>query len=225
MIMDAIDPFEVMETKNPYGSLIYTPLWAMQYKYNNEVVDVAWCRVHSTNSDFADYTVRIRVNREIVDNYRNKHLFDTANTLRKHEVRNQLLSEREVSTFGETFFKKEDIADATEKLWKRAGSGEFVGQFNSTMIYVQEIAEILNLEMPKVLKVIDEIMIPQKRIGLNGMILTSWESQEEARISLERSTGHKNLSMSDFGYWGCSACGKHGDDYENPKDYSCVKST
>lgn len=35
-------------------------------------------------------------------------------------------------------------------------------------------------------------------------------------------TGHLMLHTSDFGWWSCRACDKHGDDFDNPKDFECV---
>lgn len=217
-----IDPFEITRSGVLNSQLVYTPQWAMQFVYNGDITDVAWCQITSTTNNFADYGVRIRVNGVIVDDRENQESFEVAKTLRKQEVYKELLEGKKADILGDTsFYNRDDIADATETLWKRASTGEFVGQFNSSMIYVQEVASILGIHMSKVLEAIDGILVPQKRIGLNGMILTTWESQEGERAFLEEKYGHKNMSLSDFGYWGCSACGKHGDDYDNPKDYPC----
>lgn len=34
--------------------------------------------------------------------------------------------------------------------------------------------------------------------------------------------GHKDLSVSDFGWWHCRVCGQRGDDWTHPKDFECV---
>lgn len=36
-------------------------------------------------------------------------------------------------------------------------------------------------------------------------------------------TGHLLLDVSDFGWWSCDACGKNGDDWDDPKDLECVE--
>lgn len=33
--------------------------------------------------------------------------------------------------------------------------------------------------------------------------------------------GHRDLKVGDFGWWHCRACGRRGDDFEDPADFPC----
>lgn len=114
-----------------------------------------------------------------------------------------------------------DVSEKILKFYERSTTGEYLGQrSNNELFYVQDVASLLDMPMQYVLKTIDE-MIKTGKIGLNGMILIPYEQYAETFRQLEKSTGHKQISISDFGWWSCVACGQNGDDYTNPKDYKC----
>ncbi|MGO1566138.1 MAG: hypothetical protein ACTHX5_15015, partial [Brevibacterium aurantiacum] len=68
-----------------------------------------------------------------------------------------------------------------------------------------------------------ELLSNEQRIALNGMILWDWQNIGDSRARTHKRTGHWALTVSDFGYWACSACGKRGDDYEDPAAVECVR--
>lgn len=209
-------------------SVIYTPLWAMGLMYEGHFTEVAWCRVTAAGRDngFSDYALRIRVDGKHSSVDKNYEAYSVARELRIAEIRKGLVAEgiiKDESTLSSGLHSEAEIAEATETIFHRVQNGEFLGQRQGTIIYVQDVAEILGSKPFVVLKTIGKVLEPEKRIGLNGMILTSWEEQEEARASLEEQTGHKDLSLSDFGGWHCAACGKHGDEYDDgPIAVECV---
>lgn len=107
------------------------------------------------------------------------------------------------------------------KLFVRSQRGEFLGQASAnSLLYVQDIAAILNLTFNHVLTVIDRL-VAEGRIGLNGMILIPAKDYEAAFASWEKATGHRRLTMGDWGNWQCAACGQSGDEYNNPRDVEC----
>lgn len=114
---------------------------------------------------------------------------------------------------------KEDIMDLIE----RAEDGEYVGQYNYGMLYVQEAAAALDIsEMyahENVAKLIEE-----KRVGLSGNIFIPYEDYKNDLDELFEKTGHKQLFRTDV-TWHCKACGKTGwnDWEETPADFPCVK--
>lgn len=107
------------------------------------------------------------------------------------------------------------------ELFERSQRGEFLGQAShNELFYVQDLAAILDQPMSTTLELVHEL-VGEGKLGLNGMILIPFEDQEDAFESLKQSTGHLRLSLGDFGYWGCEACGKFGDEYDNPRDFEC----
>lgn len=214
--------FEI--TRNEY--VIYEPKWAISFFYNGDTTEFAWCHVYGAKEDnpYSDYHPRVRVNGEEVDIYKNLHALKIAQTLRAPEVRKELqdaLSEE--GSIIRDFYRDSDIADAAEILYERAQTGEFLGQLNGRMIYVQEVAEILDCAVGTVLGAVSNVLIPEKRLGLNGMILTTWESQEKTKAFLEWHFGHKDMDRGDFGWWSCAHCGKSGDDYSDPSAEKCER--
>lgn len=209
------------------GSIIYAPQWAMGLMYEGRFTEIAWCHVTAAddNNRFSDYAVRVRVDGEASSVDKNPKAYDIARDLRIAEIRKGLEAMKKVKSNDESssrFYYLSDIADATETLFHRAKRGDFVGQRLGTILYVQEVAEILENKPSTVLQTIHQVLLPERRIGLNGMILTSWEAYEEVRRSLEEQFGHKDMVLSDFGSWSCAACGKHGDEFDNPADKECV---
>lgn len=211
--------------KTENRGIIYNPLWAMSFSYQGDTTDVSWCHLSTvdTSNEYTDYGLRIRVNGDSVDLDDNWRAYNAAKALRIPEVREMLLSEINPNGLMSYFSSREDIAAAIKLIFAKVSAGEFLGQSRGTIIYVQNVAEILDFSVSIVLDVINDILIPRKEIGLNGMILSTWESQEEGRLSWEKHTGHKDLTVSDFGSWRCHYCGKHGDgdDRERPKDVTC----
>lgn len=140
-----------------------------------------------------------------------------AATLRIAQIRKELNLDQSLPFRTDREFRKSLIIE----LFERSQRGEYLGQLTGQQIfYVQEVAEIFGTEMRNILELIDELSAEGK-IGLNGMILIPHRDQEDTFAHWEKSTGHRRITVGDFGNWGCSACGKWGDEYDSPKDFPC----
>lgn len=118
-------------------------------------------------------------------------------------------------------FSDESKKKAILDLFYDSQRGKYIGQTShNSLVYVQDISELLRLNLRVALRYFQEL-IEEKKIGLNGMILTSYSTYEESRVRQEKQTGHKSISISDFGYWYCATCKQRGDDYSDPSDYKC----
>lgn len=108
------------------------------------------------------------------------------------------------------------------KLLERVWSGEWMGQFNNgKAIYFNELADLLNVPVIAVWDLIEDQIALRKADWMpQSSILIAPRGEEPVKWTSEIH-GHKELSLSDFGYWGCNACGKTGDDYSNPQDFTC----
>jgi hypothetical protein len=110
---------------------------------------------------------------------------------------------------------------------ERARNGEFLGQYNDQTLFVQEVAKLLDFSFSYTFDFVQEL-IQEQKIGLNGNILIPYEDYIATFTYLYKRTGHKLLSVSDWGYWGCQACSKHGDPDDpntaDPSKVPCVPS-
>lgn len=212
-------------TKDEYA--IFTPQWAMSFTYQGQETEVAWCHVTSVKKeehDYEDSVIRIRIDGEEVDPYKHVGAYEVAIALRVPEVRQELLKEVFPNLRETGFYEEESLVQAIRILYRRASAGDFVGQFNGRFVYVQTVAEVLDCSIGEVLNILDKTLIANRELSLNGMILwapITEEEEEESRQRKEDQFGHKDFSMSDFGWWGCRHCGKDGDEYDNPKDFAC----
>lgn len=204
--------------------VVKTPLWALGIDYDNDYIEISWCedkyfnKFH--NKEVITYAPRIIINGEVVNFNSNIIYFSMAKQIRMKEIYDEIKKD-------DSFFQlNEDkkIIKIIKDLFLKVEKGEFIGQ-SSSYIYVQEIAEILQLSNHYVLKLIEDNMIPKKEIGLRGRILITWKQYESDRIAQLKRTGHKNIQQSDFGWWSCSYCEKYGDEYSNPVDEKCDKIT
>lgn len=141
----------------------------------------------------------------------------TAATLRIAQLREELKLDQSLPFRIDPEFRKSLILE----LFERSQRGEYLGQLTGQQLfYVQELAEIFGTTMRDMLDHIDELD-SEGKIGLNGMILIPHEDQEEAFDHWEKSTGHRRITVGDFGNWGCSACGQWGDEQDDPRDFEC----
>lgn len=99
--------------------------------------------------------------------------------------------------------------------------GKYLGQkSHNSMFYVQDAAELLKISLKSAIGYVNEL-IQEEKLGLNGLIIVSYEDYAREKKIVREETGHKSISRSDFGWWSCSSCGKSGDDWTNPKDFKC----
>jgi hypothetical protein len=104
---------------------------------------------------------------------------------------------------------------------ERAQKGEFLGQYNIQIFYVQHVAALLDLPMSYVSDLVAEL-IQEERVGLTGNIFITYEEYAEDRKRAYEDTGHKSFFASDWGYWSCGACGNSGDP-EDPETADASK--
>lgn len=114
---------------------------------------------------------------------------------------------------------KEVILDLAERSWK----DEFLGQYLFGFLYTETVVEILKARDGY--ELISEL-IAEKKLGLNGAILISYEEYAENFAAQERRTGHKKISFNDQGDWYCDFCKLEGDSQAGEKstDYPCVEA-
>lgn len=114
------------------------------------------------------------------------------------------------------------LDDLIIDLYEQSTQGVYLGQIsNNQLFYVQDLSQLLNFPNGFTLRKIDAL-IRDKRIGLNGMILISYEQYAENKKKAEIVTGHKGFNSSDFGNWFCSVCNQDGDEYTNPREFPCI---
>lgn len=144
-------------------------------------------------------------------------LIAAASSLRRREVR------KDIDTNGfEWHSSEEPKKEKILELFHRSEQGEYLGQFSSNQnLYVQDLAAILDLGFARTRDLVDEL-VAEGKLGLDGMILVSSEHYEDSFRYWEEKTGHRRLTVGDWGPWGCAACGQTGDEYEDPSDYPCV---
>lgn len=123
------------------------------------------------------------------------------------------------------FMTDEEVRKSTVlDLFERSERGEYLGQLSThQFFYVQNLAAILDMDMHRALEIVDRL-VAEGKLGLNGMILIPHEQQEDGFRHWEKQTGHRRLSMGDFGNWSCSACGSWGDERDDPKAVACERT-
>lgn len=140
---------------------------------------------------------------------------------RIEELRQELGLDNSISFMTDEEVRKATVLD----LFERSERGEYLGQLsNQQLFYVQNLAAILEMDMRQARDLVDGLCAEGK-LGLNGMILIPNAQQEAAFASWQKSTGHRRLTMGDFGSWGCSACGSWGDEYDDPKAVACERTS
>lgn len=112
-------------------------------------------------------------------------------------------------------------ADVTWWLYQRVQRGEFIGQRRDELIYLQEICAIMDWDISFGHQVMAELG-RRRLLAYNGLILWPWQAKEDGYRMLKERTGHRRIEISDFGHWGCSACGANGDERDNPRDTPCT---
>lgn len=191
----------------------YTPKWSADVSVGDRAGTAVWYRYEVEETGLVDYALRMEA---AGSDYQDRELLKAAVEVRREELRAELaLPDPD---------EVEQVGDLIMDLYTRSQEGEFVGQLRGGMLYVFDVAELLKCRVADVFPAVERLF-DQERIALNGMILWDWEEIERQRQLAFKRTGHRALSQSDFGYWSCASCGKHGDDYTDPEDYPCVADT
>lgn len=208
--------------------IVAKPKWATAVFYEGKLFEFAWCdyfRVVDGDNELMQSGFRVLVDGEIPQdgnlNAQHKVILQNIVKVRMVEVREELLKD---FGFEDKYFYSSNIdrlAEMIMKIYERVCAGEFVGQYLD-FIYVQEVAEILDVKMEKVLEVIAEKLRPEKKLDLNGMILWDYEKIARTRQIAFEKTGHRDLDRSDFGNWYCFVCKQGGDERDDPKEVPCL---
>lgn len=191
------------------ATLRRTPLWQADVTIDGTTRTVMWDRIEVDPSGLVTHML------ELDDGSRDSAYLEAACELRRDQLRAEL-----------SIPPLEDLralADFIESLYLRSMEGEFVGQRDEKLLYVQQVASLVGCDAPALLFPAIELLSNEQRIALNGMILWDWQNIGDSRARTHKRTGHWALTVSDFGYWACSACGKRGDDYEDPAAVECVR--
>lgn len=222
------DNKSLYRTTTSDSGLVYTPQWFAAVLYDEKFYEFAWCKITKEDKpDFVIHDVRVIIDRKIVNKSDHKELFNLVKQIRMREVYDDFVDNGMIETITLNAVKSVDqmdvekVADLVENIYRRVDNGEFVGQYQD-LIYIQDVAEILQCDFDTVLKAIETVLIPEKRLSLNGFIFSEYKDPAIEREAMYKATGHKDISVSDFGYWACRACGKNGDDWDNPRDFDCV---
>lgn len=184
---------------NEYG-------WTFTVIYQDKTVNVVWEeKFHKGNSmgywlDVIDPTTGDSF-QGYTDDFSEKSVRQAAIAFRVGQIK--LKTDMRIPT-------NEALKEAILELFERSENGEYLGQYIHSSFYVQDVARILDYPMSMVVEMVDEL-VAEGKLGLTGMILIPNKDYIAAFKSWEESTGHKRLTVSDFGYWGCAACGKNGD--------------
>lgn len=221
------DLYRETRSKGLY-EIVAKPKWAIAIFYEGKLLEYAWCdyfRVVDDNNEFVQSGFRVLVDgKEPQDgnvNAPHKTILQNIVKIRMVEVREELLKD---FGFEDKYFYSSNIdrlAEMIMKIYERVCEGEFVGQ-RLDFIYVQEVAEILDVKMEKILEAIAKKLRPEKKLDLNGMILWDYEEIAKMRQRAFEKTGHRDLDRSDFGDWYCAACKQSGDERDDPKDVPCL---
>lgn len=187
--------------------LKYTTLWEAAVFAAGKAGTALWQRIDVVETGLVDYRLTL------ADDEGDQDLLEAGLEVRREQLRQEM----DLPELGDV----DSIADLFVDLHIRSMDGEFVGQRVAGILYVQDVAALLDGEMADVMPAVEKLSA-EKRLALNGMILWDWQEVAASREREFQRTGHHQLAVSDFGYWSCRACGQSGDDYTLPTDYPCV---
>lgn len=151
------------------------------------------------------------------DEVRESTLSDKVKFAACDEKRARMQNEKGIDFTKVSELTPDDVLELVQKAWLFG----WIGQFNS-LLYTQDVSNLLTGE-PYNNHIFDLVkeLHRTKAVGFTGNIFIEYAEEEATFARMKESSGHERLTVTDFGYWGCSACGKHGDDYDNPSDFLC----
>jgi GNAT superfamily N-acetyltransferase len=114
-------------------------------------------------------------------------------------------------------------ASAVQWLYHLAETGYYVCNRAGGVLYVQQVARILDWPAPEFWWKVNTILEQRHSLTLNGMIYTPWYDKEPMFKELEQKTGHREFIPGEWGQWSCHACGLVGDVRNDPRTASCVQ--
>lgn len=197
-----------------------TPEWNFSVIADGHQYDIVWAKRVRVEDGYTSYRIMVEKDGENADEYEDaiRLAVKAASAYRTGQVHAELKQRPE-------YYKPEAVKDFIVELYERSVNGEYLGQLMDELLYVDTVVQILEANAQHVYEMIREL-IEEKRLGINGAILTSYEELAETRLHWENQVGHKQFSRSDLpdGLWGCTYCGSTGwlDDV-SPTEVECIQ--
>jgi hypothetical protein len=204
----------------------YEEIWSFSTSYGNHTYDVKWVYLKDSNGDFTyPYLLPFKDGETLSysaeeNNSKVRNAINAAIASRVTELKKEYV----IPLTDSDLVRWEKAKDAIESLANRSLDDEYVGQQSSMGLYTQDVSTILDIQEYQIIQLTREL-INEKRIGLNGLIYTTFEKYDKSRKFWEEKTGHKNFDRSDMGSWWCHYCGVRGDvqDELQPQDIECAE--
>lgn len=184
-----------------------TTSWEAPVTAGGKTGTALWQRIDVVETGFVEHRLTL------AGDDRDQDLLEAGLEVRREQLRQELVLPDPADVGA--------VADLCVDLYTRSVNGEFVGQTVAGLLYVQNVAALLNGTVADVMPAVAQLSA-DKRLALNGMILWDWQDVTDSHERQFQRTGHRRLAVSDFGYWSCRACGKSGDEYTVPTDYPCT---
>lgn len=203
----------------------YKEIWSFATQYDDHTYEVKWANLTRIDGSYTEpYLFVEKDGQQLSDKQERKSVAAQSAIQAAIAFRVAELHAEYTIPAGTDIERWEKAKDAIESLASRAIDDEYVGQQSSMGLYTQDVANILGIPEYQIIQLTREL-IAEKRIGLNGLIYTSFDRYNSARQYWENKTGHKNFDRSDMGSWWCNYCGVRGDvqDTLQPKDIECIE--
>jgi len=200
--------------------IIEEPVWTFSATADGNQYDVIWTKITRPSDGYVFHYVTVTADGQKIRPYEGKapQFIQAASAYRRTQLRSEYQWKLDVD-YGDYY--KDCIVD----LWQRAEKGEYLGQSHDQLLYMQDAADILDLDLKTVIDLTDEL-IAEKRIGLTGYILISYKTYINEKKALERETGHKDFIGTEWD-WDCRFCGAHGEfaaGEPDSKDIPCIEN-
>lgn len=200
--------------------IIEEPVWTFSATADGSQYDVIWTKITRPSDGYVFHYVTVTADGQKIRPYEGKapQFIQAASAYRRTQLRSEYQWKLDVD-YGDYY--KDCIVD----LWQRAEKGEYLGQSHDQLLYMQDAANILDLDLKTVIDLTDEL-IAEKRIGLTGYILISYEAYDQEKKELREETGHKDFISTEWS-WSCRFCGARGEFAEgepSPEDITCIEN-
>jgi hypothetical protein len=200
--------------------IIEEPVWTFSATADGHQYDVSWTKITRPSDGYVFHYVTVTADGEKIRPYEGNaaEFIQAASAYRRAQLRSEYEWKLDVD-YGDYY--KDCIVD----LWQRAEKGEYLGQSHDQLLYMQDAADILDVDLKTVIDLTDEL-IEEKRIGLTGYIFISYSAYAREKRGLARRTGHKDFTSTEW-YWDCRFCGakgNYGPGEPDSKDIPCIEN-
>lgn len=197
------------------SKLLEQILWAKTLTYEGEEYEVRWRKVGYTAESLlkSDAYLQVRHAKDA-----NQDITDEAEKFLLTNIRETRIAELQQEL---NITKPTHDPEVAWSIIQRVWAQEYMGQWSNSYFFMHfELAAIMKLDELEAMVVVENLHSKQL-VGFNGAIIVPFEVELEAFSYWEKMTGHKRLTMSDFGYWRCDYCGNGGD----PEDVMTALNT